>query len=293
MVLEIALRTGRFSRKIKNNMEHDSFTDWLIDWLIDWWMDGWMNWLIDRLIDWLIDWSIDWLIDGSIDWLILYICNMFTMANGCFIYESLFCLHWSGHRFLGKFHFPNWQVILQPRSDCIIKCVQTPWPLWGRWFPAARRVHTKQAFMPLLPCQFSFNYNKRIIKIQNSKLKANKGRRRSHGQDTANLIAEMPLGASVFKHLQTHTHLQNSVHTSEWSQWHLDVRQRGGGVRSKKSQGSPLWLRRGWEILSRGEYCLFFVRSKFRGGPRPLGPNGPGATEWSEYDASFFDIISD
>ena len=50
------------------------------------------------------------------------------------------------------------------------------------------------------------------------------------------------------------------------------------GVRSKKSQGSPLWLRRGREILLRGEYCLFFVRFKFRGGPRPFGPNGPGAT---------------
>ena len=28
-----------------------------------------------------------------------------------------------------------------------------------------------------------------------------------------------------------------------------------------------------------GNIAFFFVRSKFRGGPRPLGPNGPGATE--------------
>ena len=138
-------------------------------------MDGWL----DGLIDWLID--------------CIFLQHVF---NGQWLLHlwGLFCLLWSGHRFLGKFHFPNWQVILQPRSDCIIKCPQTPWPLWGRWFPAARRVHTKQAFMPLLPCQFSFNCNKQIIKIQNSKLKANKGRRRSDGQDTANLIAEMSLG---------------------------------------------------------------------------------------------------
>ena len=50
------------------------------------------------------------------------------------------------------------------------------------------------------------------------------------------------------------------------------------GVRSKNSQGSPLWLRRGLKQFVKGGALPFFARTKFRGGPRPLGPNGPGAT---------------
>ena len=75
------------------------------------------------------------------------------------------------------------------------------------------------------------------------------------------------------------------------SQWRLEVRQRGGGLRSKKvkgllcdSGGAEKFCRRGG-----GEYCLFIVRSKFKGGPRPLGPNGPGAiasSVWSDSQAS-------
>ena len=50
------------------------------------------------------------------------------------------------------------------------------------------------------------------------------------------------------------------------------------GVRSKNSQGSPLWLRRGPKQFIKGGVLPFFARTKFRGGPRPLGPNGSGAT---------------
>ena len=50
------------------------------------------------------------------------------------------------------------------------------------------------------------------------------------------------------------------------------------GVWSKNSQGSPLWLRRGPKKFVKGGVLPFFARTTFRGGPRPLGPNGPGAT---------------
>ena len=53
------------------------------------------------------------------------------------------------------------------------------------------------------------------------------------------------------------------------------------GVRSKNSQGSPLWLSRGPKKFVKGGVLPFFPRTKFRGEPRPLGPNGPGATEAS------------
>ena len=48
----------------------------------------------------------------------------------------------------------------------------------------------------------------------------------------------------------------------------------------EKSQGSPLWLRRGpRKFVKRGGGVLpFFARTKFRGGPSPLGLNGPGST---------------
>ena len=70
-------------------------------------------------------------------------------------------------------------------------------------------------------------------------------------------------------------------------QWRLEVRQRGGS-RSKKRQWSPLWLRRGRETLSRGKYCPYSARSKFRGRPRPLGPNGPGATDKDPFSSKLF-----
>ena len=51
------------------------------------------------------------------------------------------------------------------------------------------------------------------------------------------------------------------------------------GVRSKNIQGSPLWLRRGPKKFVKGGVLPFFARTKFRRGPRPPGPNGPGATD--------------
>ena len=60
-------------------------------------------------------------------------------------------------------------------------------------------------------------------------------------------------------------------------QWRLEVRQRGGSGRNQSRV--PSWAQEGGQQnLSRGEVLPFFARTKFRGGPRPLGPNGPGAT---------------
>ena len=57
-----------------------------------------------------------------------------------------------------------------------------------------------------------------------------------------------------------------------------------GGTVEKKSR-VPSLTEEGSRNSVKGGVLPFFVRFKFRGGPRPLGPNGPGATGilWYQY----------